>query len=166
MDCFVEELTHAESEPYNKRPRQTCHGKWNRGSAEEYVRKRPGVVHGKPSTKDKWYANSFNKKELVLVKDDSTEKQFREYADKWYAETVRDSSITRILSNENYLRVIELGTPVVPFILKELQSRPRPWFLVLRILTKHKDIGRGYPGNFEKMAEAWINWGKECGIIK
>jgi len=94
------------------------------------------------------------------------ERKFREYADKWYAETRRDSSITRILSNENYLRVIELGTPVIPLILKELQSRPRPWFLVLRVLTKNENVGRGYPGNFEKMAEAWINWGRERGIIK
>jgi hypothetical protein len=59
----------------------------------------------------------------------SIEAKFREYADKWYAETRRDSSITRILGNENYLRVIELGTPVIPFILDELRRRPRPWFL-------------------------------------
>jgi hypothetical protein len=100
------------------------------------------------------------------LKRGDLETTFRTLADRWYAETIRDSSITRILSNESYLRVIELGIAVVPLILNKLKIRPRPWFLVLRILTKEKDIGKGYPGDYEKIAKAWIQWGKERGLTK
>ena len=95
------------------------------------------------------------------------EKKFRGYADKWYAETMRDSSISRMTSNINYLNVIKLGPAVVPFILRELQLDPAPWFLALRVLTEATDVGTGdgYAGNFEKIAKAWIRWGKERGLI-
>jgi hypothetical protein len=94
----------------------------------------------------------------------SLEKDFRKYADKWYAETIRDSSISRMTSNVNYLKVIKLGTPVIPLILRELQSAPAPWFLALRVLTE-EEVGKEYAGNFEKIAEAWVSWGKERGLI-
>ena len=94
------------------------------------------------------------------------ERKFREYADKWYAETARDSSLTRITSNVNYLKVIKLGSSVVPLILRELQSPdPAPWFLALRVLTEETNVGREYPGDFRRMAEAWISWGKARALV-
>ena len=127
----------------------------NKYKAPEQNALKPNIglgVHGKRASVPEWKKN--------------LEKAFRSYADKWYAETRRESSLTKITSNINYLKVIELGRPAVPLILKELQSNPAPWFLVLRVLTQNTEIGRGYPGNFEKMAEAWIKWGKERALIK
>ena len=96
----------------------------------------------------------------------SLEAKFREYADKWYAETIRESSFTKLMSNVNYLKVIKLGSDVVPLISKELQSDdPAPWFLALRVLTEETEVGRGYPGNFVEKAKAWVAWGKERGLI-
>src|ERR1700733_14359961 len=45
----------------------------------------------------------------------SLEKAFREFADKWYKEISGQSSLSRITSNENYLKIIKLGEGVVPF---------------------------------------------------
>jgi len=97
--------------------------------------------------------------------NEQLKKSFRLYADKWYAETGRDSSISRMTSNVNYLKVIKLGPDVVPLILRELQSDPAPWFLALRVLTENFDVGSNHAGNFEKIAEDWISWGKDRGLI-
>lgn len=94
------------------------------------------------------------------------ELKFREYADKWYLETIRESSLTKLMSNVNYLKVIKLGPDVVPLILKELRSDdPAPWFLALRVLTEETEVGCGNPGNFVEKARAWVAWGKERGIV-
>jgi hypothetical protein len=103
------------------------------------------------------FGKSFPRPDLV--------KSFREYADNWYKETIRDSSTSRMTSNVNYLKVIKLGPAVVPLILRELQSDPAPWFLALRVLTENTEVGKGHAGDFEKIAEAWISWGKERGLI-
>jgi hypothetical protein len=170
MDCFVEELPRAESEPYNKRPRQNCHGKWNRGIADEYVRTRLKIAHGKITTKGKWYAHLFEKKAFVLVKYDSVEEQFRKYADAWYEElnAEADSSLTNITSDSmNYLHVIGLSpkSQVITLILQELQSSSAPWFLALEILTGNSMVGKQYSGNFIKMAEEWVKWGFDSGYL-
>lgn len=169
MDCIVEELTQAESEQYNKKPRQTCHGKWNRGSVEEYVRKKSGILHGRLSTRDKWRSSSFEKKEFVLIKDDSVEKQFRKYADAWYEELANDahSSLTKITGSLNYLHVIGLvpKRQVITLILKELQETSAPWFLALQILTDDTEVGTRHSGNFHKIAEDWIAWGFDKGYL-
>jgi hypothetical protein len=90
--------------------------------------------------------------------------EFRSLADAWYAETAFESSLTRMTMNLNYLRVISLGKPVVPLILRELESKPAPWFLALKAITGEDPVSDRYAGDFEAMAEAWLNWGKERGL--
>lgn len=94
------------------------------------------------------------------------EKKFRYYAAKWKAEIGGDSSLTSITNNMNYLRIIRIGGDAIPLILRELQREPAPWFVALRAITEDDSVGRDSPGNFRKMAAAWIQWGKDHGYIK
>ena len=169
MDCLVEELPRAESESYNKKHRQICHGKWDRESVEEYARKKSGIIHGKPAGRDRWHSLSFRKKEFILVKDGDVEKQFRKYADAWYEELSNDahSSLTRMTCSLNYLHVIGLvpKRQVITLILKELQETSAPWFLALQILTGNTEVGTRHSGNFHKIAEDWIEWGFQKGYL-
>jgi len=50
-------------------------------------------------------------------------------------------------------------------ILRELQKEPAPWFLALRVITGEDTVGRNDAGNFSKMADAWLTWGRERGYI-
>jgi len=87
------------------------------------------------------------------------DQRFKELATKWYQETGATSSITKKTSNINYLKIIALGKPVVPLILNELRRIPAPWFLALGVLTGEMEIGKEFPGDFKKIAAAWVRWG-------
>jgi hypothetical protein len=91
--------------------------------------------------------------------------EFRSLADAWYAETAFESSLTKMTMNLNYLRAISLGKPVVPLILRELERKPAPWFLALKAITGEDPVSDRFAGDFKVMAETWIEWGKERGLI-
>jgi hypothetical protein len=93
------------------------------------------------------------------------EKKFRYYAAKWKDEIGGDSSLTNITNNMNYLRIIRIGDEAIPLILQELQREPAPWFVALRAISEDDSVGRNSPGDFRKMAAAWIQWGKDHGHI-
>lgn len=90
------------------------------------------------------------------------ETRFNELVSMWQYETGGQSSLSRITGNRHYLRIIaELGEGAIPLILGRLQSTPEPWFVALRAITGDYQVGSQYSGNFRKMADAWIEWGKQ-----
>ena len=97
--------------------------------------------------------------------DSTIEQQFQNYLKLWKKETAGDSSLNRITGNMNYLRIMTMGKGVIPLILRELQREPAPWFVALRALSKDDSIGRDSPGDFRKIASAWIRWGKQQAYI-
>lgn len=125
-------------------------------------------------TRDSRFAYLDNRlRRVVLIYKEKTETQtleqkFRSLADDWYDEIANDpsSSLTKVTSgNKTYLRVISLGNRVIPLILRELESNCAPWFLALQILTGNSDVGKEHAGNFGKIADAWIEWGKANGHL-
>lgn len=100
--------------------------------------------------------------ELPSYEEAGIQKRFRELADKWYEEIGGDSSLTRINSNLNYLRIIKLGERVIPLIIEELEKEPAPWFLALQVLSERDDIGQDTPGDFSKITKAWLDWSKDA----
>jgi len=93
------------------------------------------------------------------------ETKFHSYSTRWKEEIGGVSSLSQITSNRHYLRVIALGPNVIPCILKSLQQEPAPWFAALRALSGRDDIGREHAGNFRKIADAWIEWGRQEGYV-
>src|SRR5690348_4414554 len=91
--------------------------------------------------------------------------EFKRLTADWIAETRLLSNVVQIAMSEPYQRIIALGRPVVPLILEELRVRPRQWFWALRVLTGANPVPEDARGNVRRMAEAWINWGEENGLI-
>jgi hypothetical protein len=108
---------------------------------------------------------SFNRRHHAPVTEHSLESQFESLSSRWREEVGGESSLSRITSNINYLKVIKLGKEIVPLILKDLQKEPAPWFLALRVLTDEENVGRKRAGNFRRMADDWIKWGKDNQYI-
>lgn len=96
--------------------------------------------------------------------DEVVEVAFRSLSGEWLAETRFQSSLTRITSHQAYMAIIELGYPVVPFVLRELELRPTHWFAALREITGVDPVRPSERGNVKAMAEAWLRWAKETGI--
>jgi hypothetical protein len=93
------------------------------------------------------------------------EKYFAILAEKWYLETLHSSAYLDKVLHPAYQRIIGLGKDVIPCILNELQDEPSEWFWALRALTGEDPTTKSMAGNRDKMAKAWINWGKENGYI-
>ncbi|MBW4644076.1 MAG: hypothetical protein KME23_13990 [Goleter apudmare HA4340-LM2] len=56
------------------------------------------------------------------------ETTFLELAAQWRRETGMLSNISKISMHPAYQRIIGLGQPVVPLIMKELEHEPDHWF--------------------------------------
>lgn len=95
----------------------------------------------------------------------SVEKQFNVLAEQWYLETLHSSGYLDKILHPSYQRIIGLGKTVIPFILNELKDHPGEWFWALRALTGEDPTTAAMAGKKDKIAKAWLNWGKQNGYI-
>jgi hypothetical protein len=90
---------------------------------------------------------------------------FRKLAEKWHAETAAMSSITNMAMHVAYQEIIGLGPDVVPILLRALEREPDHWFWALRAITRVDPVPDAARGRLAQMAEHWLNWGKEQGLL-
>ncbi len=57
-----------------------------------------------------------------------------------------------------------MGSEVVPFILREMQSEPGLWFEALMAITGEQPVDESHAGDIEGMTADWIAWGRRNGI--
>lgn len=93
----------------------------------------------------------------------SLEQEFKRLRKLWREETSGISSVTRILLNHHYLRIISLGPRVLPLILAELSQKPDHWFMALAVLSDSDPTEPGF--TFTQATEAWLKWGREHGYL-
>jgi hypothetical protein len=93
------------------------------------------------------------------------EKTFNYLAEKWKNETSGYSWVASMVMHPAYLEIISYGEKIIPFILKDLQSKPSHWFIALKILAKGSPVKPEDAGNIKKMTEAWLAWGKANGKL-
>jgi len=92
-------------------------------------------------------------------------RRFYELYEQWKSETGPTSSTEIMCSRPSYRAIINLGPDVVPIILEELQHRPDHWFIALQELTSDNPVPEEDAGDIVKMSEAWVNWGKQHGVL-
>ena len=88
---------------------------------------------------------------------------FRSLANSWKSGRGPSSSVAKMTRHPDYLAIIALGPDVVPFILSELGREPDHWFAALRAITGANPARESDRGNLERLAAAWIEWGKQNG---
>jgi hypothetical protein len=91
------------------------------------------------------------------------EKTFFELANQWRRETNHMSIMSDIILHPAYQRIIGMGLDVVPLILRELSKEPDHWFWALRSITGANPVKSEDKGRLKKMAEAWLDWGRQHG---
>jgi hypothetical protein len=84
--------------------------------------------------------------------------QFNELVEKWREETRHLSSLTDIVLNFNYQRIIGMGPAALPFIFEELSTNGGHWFWALRAITGEDPVPPQDRGNIPNMKNAWIEW--------
>lgn len=95
----------------------------------------------------------------------SLKERFHEQADKWERETAYLSSVTKRAMHPSYQAIIGMGADVVPILLRDLQQNHRDWFWALAAITQANPVKEGDGGKVDKMIDAWLNWGKQKGLL-
>lgn len=96
---------------------------------------------------------------------DDVEFDFLRLCAEWKTATSCMSSVTSITNHPAYQQIIAMGMPVVPFILRDLQQEPRYWMLALTKITGQDPVNAADWGRMQKMADAWVAWGRANGLI-
>lgn len=99
------------------------------------------------------------------VSRQSVRSLFDELAATWHADTAFESSMTALVSHPAYQRVIGLGPEAVPYLLLSLKTQPDHWFAALTAITGADPVSRVDRGDVDKMALAWLDWGRARRII-
>lgn len=90
--------------------------------------------------------------------------KFAEYMKEWKQESAKYSVVSKMVSLPSYLKIIGLGDAAIPLILKELAREPDYWFPALRALTGGENpVQPGDQGKLDRLAAAWVNWGRSHG---
>jgi hypothetical protein len=90
---------------------------------------------------------------------------FEELAATWHSDTAFESSMTALVNHPAYQRIIGLGPDAVPYLLLSLKTQPDHWFAALTAITGADPVSRSDRGDIEKMAAAWLDWGRARRII-
>jgi hypothetical protein len=65
-----------------------------------------------------------------------------------------------------YQQVIGMGIDAVPLILAELAREPDHWFWALEAITGKNPVSDDAAGDVEASTQAWIEWGRQKGLIQ
>jgi hypothetical protein len=97
--------------------------------------------------------------------DPEVEKKFRRLSKEWKEQVQVLSSTTEMCNLPSYQKIIGMGQPVVPLLLRELQTDPHHWFWALKAITEADPVPPENRGRVREMIDAWIKWGVENGHL-
>ncbi|MGD1084345.1 MAG: IS1595 family transposase [Verrucomicrobiota bacterium] len=95
--------------------------------------------------------------------DERLESTFNQLADQWRNETGMLSIIQQKAMHPAYQRIIGIGKPALPLILKSLERKPEHWLWALRAISG-EEVATGI-GDFKSAVSAWLVWGKQKGYL-
>ena len=88
---------------------------------------------------------------------------FKKLCDDWVSKTAGLPRVVDKLRHEGYKRIIGWGQDAVPHILADLRDSepPKHWFEALHRITGADPVPHEHRGDIKKMAEAWVQWGRD-----
>lgn len=90
------------------------------------------------------------------------EHEFRRLAEQWRSETMFISLDRERACSFAYQQIIGMGKDALPFIFRELKETTSDWFWALRAISRTDvEVKPEDKGNVHKIAEAWIEWGRQ-----
>lgn len=91
--------------------------------------------------------------------------RFQRLAAEWKEQSRHMSNTAQMAMLRSYQKIIGMGPDAVPFILEELQREPGLWFWALETITDENPDPPEATGKVRQMAQAWVEWGKQRGLI-
>jgi hypothetical protein len=91
--------------------------------------------------------------------------RFQRLAAEWKQQSGYLSNTAQMAMLTPYQRIIGMGMDVVPLILRELQRDPDQWFWALEAITEEDPVPTEAKGKVALMAQAWVEWGRQRGLL-
>ena len=91
--------------------------------------------------------------------------RFQALKEDWKSKTRHLSNSAQIALVFSYQQIIGMGPDVVPLILRELEKEIDHWFWALEAITSANPVAQKDAGNMKASAAAWLEWGKQQGLI-
>ena len=98
----------------------------------------------------------------------NVEERFKELEAEWWDGTMFLSNPNKILAHPAYRKIVGLGEPALPIILRSLKSQESGAFLfyaLADISGEWVDIPEEHRGKIDKIIDLWLEWGKAKGLI-
>lgn len=92
--------------------------------------------------------------------------EFAHLAAAWKRKAGHWSDSRRMAMVPEYQRIIGMGPAALPLILEALEREPDHWFWALEAITGEDPVPPGDRGVVARMADAWLAWGREQGLIR
>jgi hypothetical protein len=97
--------------------------------------------------------------------DDGLRVAFEELAAVWSTATAHLSSPVKLIEHPAYRQIIGLGPAALPLLLRDLAESRRFWFPALQAITGENPVPADAAGDIDRMADAWIEWGRGNRLI-
>lgn len=110
--------------------------------------------------------NNKPKIELALLEYNIYLNKFNDLKNNWKIETAFISDYDKIINNDSYRSIIELGKEIIPLILKDLRDNDGLWFHALEQLSKKKITLNMVNPTYQEEKQAWLDWGIRNKFIK
>lgn len=93
---------------------------------------------------------------------------FVRLAEAWRQQSGYLGFIRKKIAIPEYHRIIGLGRPVVPLLLRELEREPEFWFWALEAITGENPVSESVSasGDIQANADAWVEWGYRHGVLR
>ena len=96
----------------------------------------------------------------------TAEEKFNRLAAQWSEETQFLSSSTKIAAHPAYQEIVGMGHTAVVFMLRRLAAGElEHWFTALHLITRIDPVPPADRGRIARMAEHWVEWGRNRRII-
>ena len=97
--------------------------------------------------------------------DQALQEKFNTLATQWINDVEGISSTVEMTKHSTYQKIVNMGEPIIPLLLSNLDQNPLYWLPALRQITNENPVSPEQKGKIKQMAQAWLNWGKEKGYI-
>lgn len=92
------------------------------------------------------------------------EAKFIRLRGEWKAQRRHEPSTMKTVMLPAYQKIIGMGQPVVPLLLRELETDVDNWFWALMAITEEDPVQESSRGDGTAMAAAWVHWGRQHGF--
>jgi hypothetical protein len=131
----------------------------------KYFRHQTGPILGDQSLPGVQSMSSAMQSKATADRETTGESELLSLFAQWMDGVGPVSDTREILSHPAYKRIVEMGKPAVPLILRRLRREPSLLAWALFDITGTNPVRPSDYGNIKKITKAWLKWGKKNNYI-